>query len=52
MCEETDSDDELRFTTKKVQVRESLIRKKYDEERDKERHEYAQRLEKLEKMLE
>ena len=35
--EETDSDDELRFTTKKIQVRESLIRKKYDEERDKER---------------
>ena len=53
LMEDTDSDDEnLRFTTKKMQVRESLIRKKYDEERDKERHEYAQRLEKLEKMLE
>ena len=41
LMEETDSDDDLRFTTKKIQVRESLIRKKYDEERDRERHEYA-----------
>ena len=47
MLKDSDEDDDPRgvFKSKQLQVRESLLRRDYDEQREKERQEYAQKLE-------
>ena len=54
MLKDSDDDDHPRtvFKTKQFQVRESLLMKDYDEQRERERQEYAKQLEKMAKMLE
>ena len=54
MLKESDEDepDNVFLKTKQLQLRESFLRREFDEIRERERQEYAQRLEQMAKMLE